>query len=79
MKHEQVIEGERRDKSHSFSAMISEDRSAPSNLPQQVKMTMYPSNGRGMRESINDKITGIDEECRNMDSKMNSNRSKSKW
>ncbi len=70
---------EKRNNEMNMAGMIHEDYSAPSNLPQNVKHSYYPSNGKGMRESLNDTISGIDSECRDVKNKMNSHRSNSKW
>jgi hypothetical protein len=42
------------------SDMIREDRSAPSNLPQQVIHKMYPKLGYGVRSHLEDTIRGVD-------------------
>ncbi len=43
-------------------SMIQEDRNAIANLPQEVKMTMYPKPNDYLPETIDDSIRGIDEQ-----------------
>lgn len=49
--------------------MISEDRSAMANLPQDVVMKPWPKAGYPARSSYNDNISGINEQIDEDDSK----------
>jgi hypothetical protein len=46
----------------SKGGMISEDHSAFANLPQNVIMKSYPEIVYGMRQQLDDTITGIDQQ-----------------
>ena len=54
----------RRALERSSAGMISEDRSAPSNLPREWFMKYYPDANYGMDESLNDDIRGVDNQIR---------------
>ena len=44
--------------------MISEDRNAMANLPQNVVIKEYPSTSGYLPENLNDGLSGIDEQMR---------------
>lgn len=44
-----------------FSGMLSEDRSAPANLPQEVKYQAYPRQSYYDAFELDDSIRGIDD------------------
>jgi hypothetical protein len=53
------------------AGMIHEDHSAIANMPQGVIMRDWPKGGHGMREGLNDTISGIDRQMDEDDSKRN--------
>lgn len=55
-------EGKRMDSG--YMHMISEDHSAPANLPQHVKHTYYPPCGYMDRYELDDTIRGVDSQIR---------------
>jgi hypothetical protein len=56
-----------------YDGMISEDKGAVANLPQNVVMKEYPKDGSSpLPESINDKLSGIDAQMGMNNSKKNS-------
>lgn len=65
-RHHHVSEGEyagkeaRRHQEMHDAGMISEDRNAIANLPQDVMIKAYPKAGAYLPEDLNDKISGID-------------------
>ena len=70
---------ERRDEARDF-AMLSEDRSAVANMPQQVVYRAWPRGYEGERDGgISDTITGIDDQMGADARGMRRERSKSKY
>jgi len=53
------------------AGMIHEDHSAIANMPQGVMIKDWPKGNYGMREGLNDTITGIDRQMGEDDSKRN--------
>lgn len=53
---------ERRRQEHADSMMISEDKGAVANLPQQVVMREWPSVGYTGFEGLDDTIRGVDQQ-----------------
>lgn len=61
-----------------YYGMISEDRSAQANLPQNVKMENYPRNIY-LSSDLDDSIKGIDEVEKDNDREVSKYRSDSKY
>ena len=55
---------ERRGEERRDFGMISEDRSAVANLPQQVMYKAWPKSGEYMNYGVEDTIKGIDKQVR---------------
>jgi len=55
-----------------YDGMISEDKSAVANLPQNVVQKEYPKGESFLPENINDKLSGVDAQMSLNNSKKNS-------
>jgi len=62
-----------------YMGMISEDRSAPSNLPQEVKHKYYPPCDYAGAKPLDDTIRGVDEATSSSIRKIESNPSDSMY
>jgi len=62
-----------------YMGMISEDRSAHANLPQEVKMVNYPKNNYMNNYYQDDTMKGIDDNIKNSAKKIKSNMSDSMY
>ncbi len=62
-----------------YMGMISEDRSAPSNLPQEVKHKYYPKSSYAGSEYLDDTSKGIDSQINDSVRKIKSHKSKSMY
>jgi len=71
--------GRRNRTEYEDSRMIKEDYSAQANLPQEVIMKKYPSEGDASYPDLNDTMLGIDEQNRSDMRKMKKNRFPSKY
>ena len=70
---------DRKRREYEDSTMIREDRSAPSNLPQEVVHKMYPKIGYGMKMELDDTIRGVDDQMDDDVREMMKNRSHEKY
>lgn len=61
------------------SGMLSEDRSAVANLPQDVIVKQYPRCPYGLDSYLDDTMSGIDKQIGSDDGAARRNRSKSKY
>jgi hypothetical protein len=61
------------------NGMLSEDRSAIGNLPQNVVIKPYPQAPYGLNSDLDDTMSGIDRQIGSDDSAARSHRSKSKY
>lgn len=50
----------RLDQEREDGMMLREDPYAIANMPQDVKIKMYPKDGRGLPEDLDDTIVGVD-------------------
>lgn len=62
-----------------YMDMISENYSAPANLPQEVKHKYYPKNNYAGSEYLDDTRKGIDNQIDDSVRKMKSHKSKSMY
>ena len=62
-----------------YMGMISEDHSAPANLPQEVKHEYYPKRGYVDNYYLDDTIKGIDDNSDNSVKKVESHQSDSMY
>lgn len=62
-----------------YMGMISEDRSAPANLPQHVVHKYYPKEGYMDRYELDDTIEGVDDQIKDSVRHLEKNPSKSMY
>jgi len=62
-----------------FMGMISEDHSAPANLPQEVVHKYYPKQAYEDSHELEDSIRGVDHQIRDSVDKMEKHASKSMY
>lgn len=62
-----------------FMGMLSEDHSAPANLPQKVVHKYYPKNKMDGSWELDDTIRGVDDNFRDAERKMDEHQSDSMY
>ena len=62
-------EESRRREEREEGGMLSEDKNAIANMPQEVMIKMYPKTGPYMPEDLDDTLRGIDKQMDHDDSK----------